>query len=133
MLYVVADSTLGLTGILSFKSLVPLASSLYYVAILNATNTDNILISSGSFVNEYLLAVNTNSSSLSAFFLPPVPSLTINPPTLKDNSVFSKVYDFSVRVQSMNNQQESILANLNVLNSQTNVVQNNSNAAYLWN
>jgi hypothetical protein len=79
--------------------------------------------------------VNRDSTDaiLTSFFIPASPYLTITPPVIQDYTLFTQTYDFSVRVDSMNQGSESVIAYLNVLNAQTNVEQNNSNAGYLFN
>jgi hypothetical protein len=95
--------------------------------------TSKILLSSGSFYNEYLLVVDPSVSNLTAFFLPPVPYLVVNPPFISNYSLYTQQIFFEVRVKDMNNHLESIPASLNVLNSQTTVTVNGGNAGYLFN
>lgn len=115
--YILADNTLGGSGVLCYKAMEPQASALYYIAPVNGNPTDKVVVSAGGGYDDYLLVINTNSSTLSAYFLPTVPTLRIVPPNVP-STVYSMKLDFSVRVSSMNNQQESILGNLNVVNPQ---------------
>ncbi len=95
-LYIVANNAQNEVGVLVFKSLVPQISTLYYVGILNATLTDSISISSCSFIDDYVLVVDTKAGTVQPFFIPVAPYVTVVPPVFEDYSLFTEAFPFTV-------------------------------------